>query len=215
VVGVVGNVRESIFGGKPQPHVYAPFRQEYHANMHIHLKLAGMGPEAEGRMLETVRREIRATDEALPLLALRTMRGNLESSAEIWIVRTGARMLGIFGSVALFLAVIGLYAVSAQTVARRTREIGIRMALGANSESVRRMILGESLRVIAVGVGIGLALSIGIGRLLANVLYDIHSTDPVVLTVTSLILISVALFASYMPARRASRVDPLIALRSE
>ncbi len=215
VVGVVGNVRENILGGNAEPHVYIPFGQQYQGDIQIHLKIAAGGPEAEQRILKTIRREIRATDEQLPLLALKTMRGHLESGSEIWIVRTGANVLEIFGAVALFLAVIGLYAVNAYTVARRTREIGIRMALGSDASSTLRMILREGLRVTAVGVGIGLLLAIGIGRILAGFLYEVPSIDPVVIAAASVVLTVVALFACYLPARRASQVDPMIALRYE
>ncbi len=215
VVGVVGSVRESILGGKDEPHVYLPFGQEYQANVHFHLKVAGGGPEAENRMLETIRREIQATDERLPLLALKTMRSHFESGIDIWVVRTGATVLEIFGSVALFLAVIGLYAVNAYTVSRRTREIGIRMALGADASSTMGMILGEGLKVTAVGVGVGLLLAIGLSKLLAGFLYDVRAIDPLVLGTAPVALALVAMCACYLPARRASRVDPMIALRYE
>ena len=135
VVGVVGDIRENIIGGGLEPHLYVPFGPEYQANVQFHIKVADEG------LLETVRREILATDQRLPLLALKTMRGHLESGFDLWIVRTGAQILEIFGAVALFLAVIGLYALNAYTVARRTREIGIRMALGADASSTLRMIL--------------------------------------------------------------------------
>ncbi len=216
IVGVVGNVREKIVGDEAEPpQVYIPLGQHYQADMQIHLKVAASSGGAELRMLDTIRREIHAADPRLPLLSLKTMRGHLESGADIWVVRTGAHILEIFGGVALFLAVIGLYAVNAYTVARRTREIGIRMALGADASSTLGMILGDGLRVTAVGVGIGLLLAIGIGRLLAGFLYGINGDEPVVLLAASALLASVALFASYLPARRASRVDPMIALRYE
>jgi predicted permease len=213
VVGVVGNVRERIIGGDREPHLYVPFGREYQANVQFHLSVAGGGPEAENRVLEVIRREIIATDERLPLLGLKTMRGHLESGFDIWVVRTGAHILEIFGAVALFLAVIGLYALNAYTVARRTREIGIRMALGADASSTLRMVLGEALKVTLVGIGAGLLLAIGLGRVLAGFLYDIRSLDPLVLGGAPVVLALVALFACYVPARRAARVDPMIALR--
>jgi predicted permease len=215
VVGVVSNIREHILGARTEPHVYIPFGQQYQADMQIHLKVAARGPEAEKRMLETIRHEIHATDDRLPLLALTTMREHMESGIEIWVVRTGAHILEIFGSVALFLAIIGLYAINAHTVARRTREIGIRMALGADAPSTLGMILRDGLRVIAVGVGIGLLLAIGIGRLLAGFLYEVPRIDSVVIAIASLVLTTVALLACYLPARKASHVDPMIALRYE
>ena len=167
-------------------------------------------------MMETIRREILAVDERLPLLGLKTMRGHLESSFDIWVVRTGAHILEVFGSVALLLAVIGLYALNAYTVARRTREIGIRMALGADAASTLRMILGDALRVTMVGVVVGLVLAVGLGKVLAGFLYDIRGVDPLVIGGAPVVLaLKVALFACWVPARRAARVDPMIALRYE
>jgi predicted permease len=215
VVGVVGNIREDIIGGKIQPHLYVPFGPAYQADVHFHLKVAGGGAEAENRMLTTIRHEILATDERLPLLALKTMRGHLDSSMDIWVVRTGAHMLEIFGGVALFLAVIGLYALNSYTVARRTREIGIRMALGADNSSTLRMILGEALKVTMVGIGVGLLLAVAVGRALAGFLFDLRGFDPLVLGAAPVVLALVALFACYVPARRAALVDPMIALRYE
>ena len=215
VVGVVGDVRENIIGGSMEPHLYVPFGREYQADVQFHLKVAWGGPDAENRVLETIRREILATDERLPLLGLKTMRGHLESGFDLWVVRTGAHILEIFGTVALLLAVIGLYALNAYTVARRTREIGIRMALGADASSTLRMILGEALKVTVVGIGAGLLLAIGLGRVLAGFLYDIRSLDPLVLGGPPVLLTLVALLACYVPARRAARVDPTIALRYE
>ncbi len=217
VVGVAGDILESIMGKGEglTGHVYVPFGREYQANVNFHFKVDGGGPDAENRMMETIRREILSVDERLPLLGLKTMRGNLESSFDLWVVRTGAHILEIFGSVALLLAVIGLYALNAYTVARRTREIGIRMALGADTASTLRMILGDALKVTMVGIGTGLLLAIALGKVLAGVLYDIRSIDPVVIAGAPVVLALVALFACYVPARRAARVDPMIALRYE
>jgi predicted permease len=215
VVGVVGNIRDNIVGGQLEPHLYIPFGQDYQANVQFHLKVAGGGPDADNRVIDAVRREIAATDDRLPILALKTMRGNLESGAEIWLVRTGAHVLEIFGGVALFLAVIGLYALNSYTVARRTREIGIRMALGADASSTLHMMLGEALKVTLVGLGAGLLLAIGVGQMLAGFLYDLRGFDPIVLGAAAVVLALVALFACYVPARRAALVDPLIALRYE
>ncbi len=212
VVGVAGSIRDSVIGTSSEPYLYVPFGQEYQADVQFHVKTAGVGLET---ILGTVRREILATDDRLPILALKTMRGQLDSSIDIWVVRTGAHVLEIFGGVALVLAVIGLYALNAYTVARRTREIGIRMALGADTASTLRMILGEALKVTMTGIGVGLLLAIGLGKVLAGILYDIKSLDPLVLGGAPVLLMSVALLACYVPARRAARVDPLIALRYE
>ena len=215
VVGVVGDVKESILGSKPQPHVYVSFAQTYQANMNLHVRFTGNGENSERGMLEAVRREIRTVDPRLPVLALKTMRGHLESGIDIWVVRTGARMLEIFGAMALFLAVIGLYAVNAYTVSRRTREIGIRMALGANRSSALSMILADGLKVTAAGLVVGLLLSAGLGQVLAGILYEVKGLDAMVLVSSTVILALVSLLACYLPARKASLVDPMIALRCE
>ncbi len=216
VVGIVGGTRDDIImGGANQAHLYVPFGQEYRANMQIHVKFAGGGTDAETRMLDSVRREIRSVDERLPLLALKTLRGHLESGMDIWVVRTGAQVLEIFGAIAIFLAVIGLYGVNAQAVARRTREIGIRMALGADAGATLKMILREGLRVTAVGLGAGFLLAVALGQLLRGILYGVGRIDPAVLIGASAILGFVALMACYFPARKASQVDPMIALRYE
>lgn len=216
IVGVVGNVREKIVGDEAEPlHVYIPLGQHYQADMQVHVKVAAGSRDAELQMLNTIRREIRAADPRLPLLSLKTMRAHLESGADIWVERTGAHILEIFGGVALFLAIIGLYGVNAYTVARRTREIGIRMAIGADAASTLRMILSEGLRITAVGVGLGLPLALGIGQVLTGFLYGVRSIEPVVLLVAAAVLTGVALVACYIPARKAALVDPMIALRYE
>jgi putative ABC transport system permease protein len=191
VVGVVGTVQDNIFGGGSQPHLYVPFGQEYQADMHIHLKVAVEGQAAETRLLDTIRREIRSVDNRLPVLALKTMRHHLESSAELWIVRTGARMFSIFGGVALLLAMVGLYGVRAYTVARRTREIGIRMALGANAGDTLRTILREGLVVTSIGAGVGLLLSLALGKVLSSFLYKVSGVDPLVFSVSAILLAAI------------------------
>jgi len=215
VVGVAGNVRENIWGGDLQPHVYVPFGQQYQANMNIHLRIAAAGPEAEARLLGAVRQEIRNVDAALPVLTLKTMRGSLESSFDWWLVATGARMFLIFGGVALLLATIGLYGVRSYTVAMRTREIGIRMALGADARDSLRMMLREGILLTTVGVSTGLVLSLALGRLLASMLYHVSAADPLVLSTAPVLLAAVSLLACYFPARKAARVDPMTALRHE
>src|SRR5258708_2287540 len=133
----------------------------------------------------------------------------------MWGVRTGARMFVVFGGVALLVAMIGLYGVRAYTVALRTHEIGIRMALGASARDATGLILREGLVLTAVGAGIGLALSLGIGRVLSSLLYQTSAADPLILTAAPFLLGSVSLLACYLPARRASRVAPMTALRHE
>ncbi|HEY2016339.1 MAG TPA: ABC transporter permease [Bryobacteraceae bacterium] len=212
VIGVVAGVRQQVFG-KEEPHVYVPFGQEYQANMNLHLRVAAGGSEAS--VLDTVRREIASVDAHLPVLAAKTMRGHLEASFDLWLVRTGARMFMIFGGVALLLAVVGLYGVRSYTVATRTREIGIRMALGADARDALRLMLREGLVLTAIGAGTGLVLSFAIGRVLASLLYRVSGADPTVMSAAPLLLAAVSLAACYFPARKAARIDPMVALRHE
>jgi predicted permease len=208
VVGVVGDVQEHIIPNDSSPHVYLPFGREYQANMNFHLK-AGPG------VIDGVRREIRGYDPSMPVLAIRTMQQHMEASFDFWITRTGAVLFTIFGGVALVLAVIGLYGIRAYSVARRTREIGIRMALGANPSDTLGLVLREGAAVTAAGAAAGLALSLLTGKLLAGFLYQVSGADPVVFLTATGILSAVSLLACYVPARRAARVDPMIALRYE
>jgi predicted permease len=215
VVGIVANIQESVIGTQRPPHIYVPFGQAYQSDLNIHLMTSARDPQAEARMLETVRGEIRAVDPHLPVLALKTMRGHMDGGFDLWIVRTGARMFVIFGGVALLLAAIGLYGVRAYTVAMRTREIGIRMALGARASDALRMMLREGMILFGIGGGVGLAISLPVGKVLSSLLYHVDSFDPVVLTLAPVLLAAVSFVACYIPARRAARLDPMVALRDE
>ena len=211
VVGIVGGVQEDVFGEGLQPHVYVPFGQEYQADMTIHLKTTAQG----ANFLESLRREVGAVDSRLPVIALKTMRNHLEGSFDLWIVWTAARMFTIFGSVALVLAMVGLYGLRAYTVARRTREIGIRLALGAKPGDTQRMILREGLVITSLGVVAGLGLSLLAGKILSSFLYKVSGVDPLVFLTATAVMGAVSLLACYLPALRASRVDPMVALRYE
>jgi predicted permease len=215
VVGVVGNVREHVIGRSEEPHIYTPFGQPYQADMHIHLKTTPMGPDAAARFLGDVRREIRNADSRLPVLGVKSLRSHLEASADYWIIQTGAQLFSLFGGIALLLAVIGLYGVRAYSVARRTREIGIRMALGASSREARQMVLREGIKLMGAGAAIGLLLSLLLGQVLAGLLFQVNGADPLVFSGAVLLLGAVSLLACYFPARRASRIDPMVALRYE
>lgn len=215
VVGVVPSVRDNIFGPAVRMHVYLPFGRRYQSNMNIHLRLAGRGAGNEAALLQTIRREIRSLDDRLPVLSIRTFYGHVDESLSLWLVRAGARMFTVFGALALFLAVVGVYGLKAYTVARRTREIGIRVALGATSHSTLWLILREGLAMTVVGVGIGMLLAVVMGKLLTSMLYEVSGTDPLILTVAPAVLAAASLAACYLPAHRAARIDPMVALRQE
>ena len=215
VVGLAPGRRNEIFDQQPTPHVYVSFGWQYRGNMNLHVRLDAPGREAAQAMLQTVRAEVRAFDERLPILALKTLEDFRADSAGIWAVRAGARVFTTFGALALFLAVIGLYAVKAYVVSRRTREIGIRMALGADRGDVLWLVLREGIVLTLTGLGVGLVLSVGTARLLASLLYEVNTLDPVVFILAPLVLAASTLLASYLPARRATRVVPMVALRHE
>ncbi|HUB82978.1 MAG TPA: ABC transporter permease [Bryobacteraceae bacterium] len=227
IVGIVGDVREHIIGSAMghvsggeggidgQPHLYVPFGQQYMSDMHIHLRTAPMDGASTTRFLATVRQEIRALDSGLPVLGVWTLRSHVEASTDYWLMQTGASMFSVFGGVALLLAVIGLYGVRAYSVARRTREIGIRMALGASAAETQKMVLREGVQLMAIGAAIGLALSYLVGTVLSGMLFRVSGTDPLVFSLSVALLGGVSMVACYIPARRAARIDPMVALRWE
>jgi putative ABC transport system permease protein len=172
-----------------------------------------VNPQAD--FVESIRREALTVDSRLPILMLKTLRAHMDSSFDLWIVRTAARMFSIFGGAALLLAMVGLYGLRAYSVTRRTREIGIRLALGAKPSDARGMILREGLLVTSAGVAAGLALSLLAGKLLSSLLFKVSGVDPLVFLSATAVLAGVSLLACYLPALRASRVDPMVALRYE
>jgi putative ABC transport system permease protein len=156
---------------------------------------------------------VHKVDPNLPITHMTTMDGLLSDSVSPR--RFSAVLVGIFAALALLLAAIGIYGVMGYTVTQRTQEIGLRMALGAQLTNVRGMILGQTLKLTLIGVGLGLAGAFVLARFLASLLFGIGTYDPVTFLGVALLLIGVALAASYIPARRAMRVDPIVALRCE
>ena len=215
VIGVVAGVRDDMFDKTPEPHVYVAFGQNYRGGMIVHARLSTRSEAAESAMIGTLRQEIRAVDAGVPVLGLKTLRQHREGGIMLWAVNTGAQLFAVFGGVALLLAVVGVYGVKSYLVSRRTREIGIRMALGATASNVLWLVLREGIVLTLSGVGVGLLLSWAIGRLLSGMLYEVSPLDPVVFAVAPLVLTASALLASYVPARKATKVLPLTALRTE
>jgi ABC-type antimicrobial peptide transport system permease subunit len=158
---------------------------------------------------------VRDIDPSIPILSLKTFAQYLDSNLDLWLVRAGAALFSIFGGLALGLAVVGLYGVKAYSVARRTREIGIRMALGAQAGAVLRMIMREGSIMLFTGVALGLLLAMATAKILSGILYEVGALDPIAFTVAPLILITAALIATWLPARRATRINPAKALRAE
>ncbi len=213
VIGVVPELKQDLMGKASHPFLYQPYGQAYQPSMLLQVRVS---PGADSKSLMRQAGEaLRRLDPLLPVAALKTLRASHENSVTVALLRMGARIFGTFGLVALFLAVIGIYGVRAYSVARRTREIGIRMALGASSRDVLRLILREGLLLTAMGLGLGLMLAVAIGKLANGFLYDIAVIDPFAFTMAPALLALSALLACWLPARRASKVDPIVALRSE
>jgi predicted permease len=215
VVGVAPTMREELMDQGEDAHVYVPFGSSYRPAMSVHVRTAGGDERAIAAVLDSVRREFRDLDPRLPVLELTTFRNFYDNSLELWGIRTGGRMLMLFGMLALGLAVAGVYGVRSYLVSRRTREIGIRMALGARPLDVVRMVMRESAGVTAAGLAVGLPIAALMGKALSSILYDVSGFDPLVFTTAPALLAIASLFASYLPARRATRIDPLAALRQQ
>jgi putative ABC transport system permease protein len=183
--------------------------QDYRANMALHVRTTG----EPGALLATVRREVQALDASLPVYNIKTLEE--QKSGSLYTSRMAAMLLTVFGLLALLLAAVGLYGVMAYAVNRRTREIGIRLALGARGHDVLRQVLLEGMTMVTIGLALGLGGAIAATRLVASFLYDVTATDPVTFAGAALLLAGVAFLANYLPARRATKVDPMVALRSE
>jgi putative ABC transport system permease protein len=208
IVGVVKDVRNDDLWN-PEPDVYVSFQQ--HPAPSVFLVVRTAVPPMS--VVPAVRDAVQALDKEQPVNDVRTMSEIV--SQTYGAIRFPMTFLWIFAALALVLSAVGIFGVMSYTVSRRTREMAIRMALGASRREVQRMVLREGLRVTAVGVAIGLGAALALSRVMAGYVYGITSTDPVTLAGASLLLMLVALVASYLPARRATRVNPMTALRYE
>ena len=209
VVGVVKTVKFLTLGEAPQPVVYYPLKQHYSANVTLYAKTKG----EPGAAVNSIQSSVKGLDPALRLPNVFTVKQLIDQSLNGALL--GAELLGAFGGLALLLAALGTYGVMSYSVSQRSQEIGIRMALGAQPSSVLSLILGAGMSMVAAGVVVGLVFAVFLTRAMNQLLYGIGTIDLLTFGATSAILFFVAFFACYLPARRAMRVDPLIALRYE
>ncbi len=210
IVGVTKTGKYRTLGEDARMYVYLPFTQSYSPRMTLHLRTDAANPQ---RIISSVRGEVEAMDKSVPLLDVMPL--TQYTATSLLPIRMAAAVAGSFGLVGLLLAAVGIFGVVSYAVTQRTREIGIRVALGAQSGDVLRLIIGQGARLAVLGVGCGLLIAALATRLLAGLLYGISATDPVTFACVALLLTAVALFASYLPARRATKVDPNVALRHE
>jgi ABC-type antimicrobial peptide transport system permease subunit len=210
VVGVVGDfVVRSVGERGRQEHLWIPLDQSGWASAALAIRTAG----DPSLVASAVRTAVTRVDPDLPIARLMTMDRVIRD--RMFQGRVFGTMFAIFGLAALALASIGLYGVMSYSVAQRTQEMGVRIALGAQSQQVVKLVLGSGVRMVGIGIAIGVPAAIGLAQLLRSQLYGISTTDPLTFGVVPLVLVGVALVASLIPARRATRVDPLIAMRSE
>src|SRR5215510_3478935 len=209
IVGVARDSKYRTLDEAPRPFIYLPLTQNHETGMTLHARTAG----APLSIAAAVRREINSIEKNLPLTDLRPMSDLI--GASLYPARMGAALIGVFGLLALLLAAVGLYGVISYAVSQRTREIGVRMALGARARDVMRMVLREAMTLVAVGMALGWGLAAALSRLIESFLFGVGAMDAVTFAAIPILLALVALIASYLPARRAMKVDPMVALRCD
>jgi len=209
IVGVVATGKYWNIAEEPRPYAWVPLSQDYSSNGTILVRTTG-APET---MFANVRTEAARLDPNLAFFDVKTFKEHMRLS--LFPPRVAATVLAVFGLVTLLLSAIGIYGITSYAVSQRTREIGIRMALGAQLGDVLKLVLTQGVKLTLLGVAIGLAGAYLVTRAITSVLYGVSATDPVTFGGVSLLLVGVALLACYVPARKATKVDPLIALRYE
>jgi predicted permease len=209
IVGIVGDVKQSGLTQPSRPELYFPYTASRTDGMTLVVRAASDPEELTG----AVRREVQAVDPNQPVYEVRTMEEVINRS--VVNLRLNMTLLSIFAGLATLLAVVGIYSVMSYLVTQYTREIGIRMALGAQPGNILKLVLGQGLALTLVGVGIGALTAFGLTHLITRFLYEVGGNDPLTYVSVSLLLTVVALVACYIPARRATKVDPLVALRYE
>jgi predicted permease len=209
VVGVVGTAVIGQIGEDPQPIAYLPMRQQYSPGSSLVVRTNG-NPEP---LIGAVRTQIQPIDKNLAFTNAQTVQQILGQG--LWAARMGAALLGLFGALALVLASIGIYGVLAYSVAQRTSEIGLRMALGAQPRQVLSLVLKQGMLLALIGAGVGVLVALPVARMAGSLLYGVSATDPLTYASITLLLMGIALLACYLPAHRATRIDPLKALRVE
>jgi ABC-type lipoprotein release transport system permease subunit len=211
VVGIVANV-PGIADREVHAQMYKPTRPD---QLSPYFYLYARDMESAEALVQRISQEIHQVDPHVPVLSAATLADRRRDDASVWMASFGARLALAAGVAALFLAALGIYAIKGYMVASRTSEIGIRKALGATQANIIGMVLREGLVLTIVGLSVGLLLGLGVARVSASLLYGVSPLDPISVVVTAALLTGASLLASYIPARRAAKVDPMEALRHE
>ena len=209
VVGVTADHVTVTIGEQPQPMIVMPLEQQFRSAVSVIVRTSG-SPDA---LMQSVRARVQPLDNDLALTNSFTIQRAMAQG--LWAPRMAAALFGIFGLLGMVLACIGIYGVMAYMVSQRTNEIGIRMALGARPMDVLRLVVGQGMRLAGMGIAIGVVAALAVTRGMSTLLFSVRPYDPLTFTAVSLILASVALLAGWLPARRAARIDPVLALRQE
>jgi predicted permease len=213
VIGIAPPMRAEVLQAGSVSHMYVPYARNYRASMFVQVRTAP-GIEADAA-IDLVRAEVRAADAAVPMLSLMTMQAFHDSGLELLALKGGAWLFSLLGAVALLLSVVGVYGVKSYIVSQRTREIGIRMALGADARAVLGMMLRDGMFLTGAGVAIGVPLAVGVSLVMASVFVDVGGLDAIVIGTSTVALGAAATIATLIPSRRASKIEPLTALRAE
>ena len=215
IVGIVPATRWEMFQSEVGGQIYVPYAQDYRSSVFFQVRTSPRATGADAALFSLLRREVRSVAPGLPVFNVKTFREHFNDNMQLWVVRSGAAMVALFGGLAMLLATVGIYGVVAYGVARRTREIGIRSALGARPATILRMILREGLVMTLSGAALGFLLALGTGRAFSGMLYQVSPVDPLAFLLAPAVLVATALIACWLPARRAAKLDPMIALRCE
>jgi len=210
VVGVVGDVREDKLAKEPKPEIYVPIFQAFVSPFMAYVARTRVEPLS---LAPTIRRAILEVDKNEPIAQVETMEQIVFAASAPPRFRT--ELLSLFSLLALLLTAVGLYGVTAYTVSQRTHEIGVGIAVGASPAGILKLVLRENAVLIAAGILLGLVGAMGLTRIVSTLLYEVKPTDPATFVSVSMLMLAVGLLACYFPARRARKVDPMVALRYE
>ena len=213
VTGVVGDTKQSGLTQTVRSEIYFSDAQAPDTDLTQAMSLVVRGSSDPASLTSSIRHEVQAVDPTQPIYSIESMESVI--AASVSDRRLNMMLLGIFAAVALVLAAVGIYGVLSYSVSQRTHEIGIRMAVGAQPKDILKLVVGQAMMMALIGVAIGLVAAFALTRLMASLLYGVSATDPLIFALISVALTSVALAASLVPARRAIKVDPMIALRYE